>query len=659
MSDIRVIGQTERTTLDGGEFVLLDDSTDGSSKITPDNLVKNTAAYTGLKSDLGDLANLDTTDKSSIVGAINEVAQSGGGGSIDTLTDVELTNLSNGQALTYDSTEQVWKNVTLGGGGSVTIDSALSGTSTNPVQNKVITTALNGKADLSDLSAVATSGNYTDLINKPTIPTKTSDLTNDSGFITSAPVTSVNGQIGAVVIPKGQKTTVIFAASDSADEYKEMADYVCTGTNDQIIINSAMAEGEDFVFVSGTYNISGEINPASNSVIRGVGFPVFKLANRTTSSLAQSASSGDSSIYVTDPSAFVVGQKIQIKEGTQYDDKLGVILSIDSTTGEITFSKNNDPSQTGSLTKNFTTSAVVFSDPSILMGWSVENVTVEGIRFDGNRSNLTGYVSDTDFGANCIAFNGSKYVKVLNNVITECYKHGVVFLYGTTESVIEYNSISNCTTHGVDLFPNTTIKNAVMANSLYAANIQCHGGSLSSIIGNKLTKCSIMQQTGVSCNTIVGNVIDNSENVSGRCFQINANVTNILIANNVTYGGNYGIQIDSGQKVSLIDNNFVNARSQAIHLYNAKFCNVSGNSLDACNSTNAGSGIYLETTCQRNKISDNYIRGTSGKTNYGVQEATNASNYNYINNNVVYNASTGAVSILGTDSVETGNVTLS
>ena len=33
-----------------------------------------------------------------------------------------------------------------------------------------------------------------------TIPTKTSDLTNDSGFITSAPVTSVNGQTGAVTL---------------------------------------------------------------------------------------------------------------------------------------------------------------------------------------------------------------------------------------------------------------------------------------------------------------------------------------------------------------------------------------------------------------------------------------------------------------------------
>lgn len=60
------------------------------------------------------------------------------------------------------------------------------------------------------------SSDYDALTNKPSIngvtlegdkstaelglPTKTSDLENDSGFITSVPVTSVNGQTGAVNI---------------------------------------------------------------------------------------------------------------------------------------------------------------------------------------------------------------------------------------------------------------------------------------------------------------------------------------------------------------------------------------------------------------------------------------------------------------------------
>ena len=45
----------------------------------------------------------------------------------------------------------------------ITIDSTLSANSTNPVQNKVVTTKFNS------LSTVATTGSYTNLSNKPTI----------------------------------------------------------------------------------------------------------------------------------------------------------------------------------------------------------------------------------------------------------------------------------------------------------------------------------------------------------------------------------------------------------------------------------------------------------------------------------------------------------
>lgn len=46
---------------------------------------------------------------------------------------------------------------------AITIDNALSMTSENPVQNKVITAKVNS------FSTVATSGSYSDLTNKPTI----------------------------------------------------------------------------------------------------------------------------------------------------------------------------------------------------------------------------------------------------------------------------------------------------------------------------------------------------------------------------------------------------------------------------------------------------------------------------------------------------------
>lgn len=111
------------------------------------------------------------------------------------------------------------------------VDSALDGTSSNAISNSAVKNALDGKSntghthtvsnitDFPNLATVATSGSYNDLTNKPTIPTvnnatltiqkngtdvktftanassdvtcnitvpaKVSELTNDSGFLTS------------------------------------------------------------------------------------------------------------------------------------------------------------------------------------------------------------------------------------------------------------------------------------------------------------------------------------------------------------------------------------------------------------------------------------------------------------------------------------------
>lgn len=73
-------------------------------------------------------------------------------------------------------------------------------------------TALNSKANSADLATVATSGSYNDLEDTPTIPTKTSDLTNDSGFITSSSVGN-----GTITITQGGTTKGTFTTNQSSN----------------------------------------------------------------------------------------------------------------------------------------------------------------------------------------------------------------------------------------------------------------------------------------------------------------------------------------------------------------------------------------------------------------------------------------------------------
>jgi hypothetical protein len=66
--------------------------------------------------------------------------------------------------------------------------------------------ALNAKANSSTLAMVASTGVYNDLTGKPTIPTQTSQLTNDSGFLTSSALSSY--------VPTSRTITINGAAFD-------------------------------------------------------------------------------------------------------------------------------------------------------------------------------------------------------------------------------------------------------------------------------------------------------------------------------------------------------------------------------------------------------------------------------------------------------------
>lgn len=104
--------------------------------------------------------------------------------------------------LTYDGTYWMlvdWNNTTYSGMSDAEYQ---AGTSTT---NRLITPA-RLKAAI-ELHAPVQSVNGQDGDVTIAVPTKTSELTNDSGFLTSAPVTSVNGQTGAVTVNVPTKTS--------------------------------------------------------------------------------------------------------------------------------------------------------------------------------------------------------------------------------------------------------------------------------------------------------------------------------------------------------------------------------------------------------------------------------------------------------------------
>ena len=111
-----------------------------------------------------------------------------------TINGVNTLTIEEGQNITIEQVGNVMKISSTGGGGGSTNYNDLSN---KPSINNVTLQGNKSLTDLgiqpsgdyvtpSDLSSVATTGNYSDLNGKPTIPTKTSDLNNDSGFITNS-----------------------------------------------------------------------------------------------------------------------------------------------------------------------------------------------------------------------------------------------------------------------------------------------------------------------------------------------------------------------------------------------------------------------------------------------------------------------------------------
>jgi hypothetical protein len=160
------------------------------------------------------------------------------------------------------------------------ITAALVGKLSDLPINSELTALLGAKPDSSSLAAVAFSGNYNDLKNKPTIPTATSQLINDSNFVTitdlatkedvcrieapvnttdaTLPVTSLTCEIGKYYrldVPV-ETLAVTLPAMTDLTTVRTVVIYLTAGTTPAVTI--AAADSKDVYYQDGFEIASGE-----------------------------------------------------------------------------------------------------------------------------------------------------------------------------------------------------------------------------------------------------------------------------------------------------------------------------------------------------------------------------------------------------------------
>ena len=150
--------------------------------------------------------------------------------------DIIDANLGGGGGGAVNDVEVNGVSVVVGGVAEVTVP-----TQTSDLNND------SGFLTSSDVSAVAMSGDYDDLTNKPTIPTATSDLVNDSGF-TSVSVSQIQSTGTKIAeIDVDGVTTELYAPTGGGGSYT---------AGDGINITGSVISLEYLSVVNGAINLT-------------------------------------------------------------------------------------------------------------------------------------------------------------------------------------------------------------------------------------------------------------------------------------------------------------------------------------------------------------------------------------------------------------------
>lgn len=193
---------------------VITENADGTHKVTmkwvDDNNVTHTDSFDVLNGQVGEFADISDVSLTNLedgqVVAYNSttqkwenVANSATVNSLNNVGDVTITTVQDGQALVWSDILSKWVNKDIG----ITIDNALSLTSENPVQNKVLYLALEDKADkATTLSGYGISDAYTKTETDAAITAEIEKLDASDSAVAGSYVTAVSEADGKISVTR-------------------------------------------------------------------------------------------------------------------------------------------------------------------------------------------------------------------------------------------------------------------------------------------------------------------------------------------------------------------------------------------------------------------------------------------------------------------------
>jgi parallel beta-helix repeat protein len=402
--------------------------------------------------------------------------------------------------------------------------------------------------------------------------------------------------------PDTRGRTIVVAASNSIDPTLAPLIYRCTGVNDQVVINAAIAAlgavGGTVILLEGQYNITASINLTTGTTLRGQGpGTILKIPNGHNANLNVISASSVEHVLVAD-------------------------LKIDG----------NWSNQAAGTMNGIYFDTVTYSE--IVSCW------LESMRNSG------------------IDLEGSSNIIILGNVTFDNYWNGINMVGSSYNTIVGNNSSYD--DYGIDITASSNY-NTIAGNdySSDVLGIDLYASDYNSVVGNT---CTGNNMEGISLyqaanNTITGNTcVGNGHagiNMEQPTTQYNT------IAGNTCNGNDFGIFTVSGANANTITGNTTNSNNDAgIDLDTSDNNTVTGNICQA----NGFSGIYLS-GCSNNTISSNTVVGNSQDTDntYSGIYLEGGSNYNNIQVNTVRHAGGAKQHLYGieiADNTCTGNLVI-